>query len=100
MKKGKRIHLLSPAIVLAILAGSVIEASSRPKASDAEPYHANVRAAGANLPLVIRGEDGEWNGGDEPVPLAAFKLLKPNIIVSRRFVNLKTHHSVGVLIVH
>jgi hypothetical protein len=94
--RTRRKNLLTLCASLALLAGLAAETWSRPQSSEAEPYHRAVVEAASNLPNRI----GQWSGDDVPIPFSAIKLLKPNVIYSRRFVNSTTHETVSVLIVH
>ena len=67
----------------------------RPSAVDTEPYHARVRTAAASLPYSI----GSWIGMDTPVPESARALLKPNVIVSRRYHDFHTGQEISLLLV-
>jgi hypothetical protein len=53
------------------------------RAPDPEPYHASVRQAAASVPL----RTGTWFATEEPVPPSAMALIKPNVILSRRYVD-------------
>ncbi|MCL2645704.1 MAG: EpsI family protein [Phycisphaerales bacterium] len=64
-------------------------------APDAEAYHAKIRDIASRAPMLI----GEWVGSDMPVPPAAVALLKPNVILSRKFVNFRTGSQVQFLLV-
>ena len=64
-------------------------------APDAETYHARIRVLAEYAPLRI----GEWVGKDMPVPVAAVTLLKPNVILSRSFINFRTGTEVQFLLV-
>jgi hypothetical protein len=61
-----------------------------------EEYDQRIRAAAAQVPDHI----GPWVSTDEAVPTQAVNTLRPNLIISRRYVNLETGVSVGLLIVH
>jgi hypothetical protein len=92
----RRIPRYIPAILtLLLLAGLTAETLSRPRPSDAEPYHQRVRQAADNIPKVI----GEWVGSDISVPPAAVALLRPNVILHRRFVNSATRRVADFLLV-
>jgi hypothetical protein len=58
--------------------------------------NAQVRSAVGRAPWQI----GHWVGSDEPVPAAAFEILRPNTILSRRFTDLRGGPPVKLLIVH
>lgn len=68
----------------------------RPRARDAEPFHARVRQAVAEIPRKI----GNWEGPrDEEVPPAAVRLLRPNALLQRTYWNPRTGISATLLIV-
>jgi hypothetical protein len=79
--KSPAIILASPVLCLGILAGLAVDNAHHVRPQDAAPYHARVKAAVDAFPYVI----GYWTGSDEPVPTAAVDLLRPNVIVSRRY---------------
>lgn len=88
--------ILSPLLCLAVLAGMWTEAKARVQPADAEPYHQRAKAAIASLPYQING----WVGRDDEIPPAAVKLLRPNYMVSRTYVDpLHISRSAGLLIV-
>ncbi len=62
---------------------------------DASAYHARVRASVDLLPDQI----GDWLGSDAPLPRPAAKLLKPNAIKARRFVNFSTRERASLAII-
>lgn len=66
--------------VLGALAGVVL---SQPGPGVADPWHARVRLAAEELPHVV----GDWVGRDIEPLAGAVKLLKPNVIMHRRYVN-------------
>jgi hypothetical protein len=80
-------------LVLLALAGD--RAFLRTSPAEADDYHAAARAAIEALPVT----NGQWVGVDVPVPVAAVKMLHPNIILSRRFTNIATDESVSFLLV-
>jgi hypothetical protein len=61
-----------------------------------EQYHQSIRTAAEGLPRQISG----WVGEDVPVPVQAVTLLRPNVMLSRRYVNVENGASAGVLFVH
>lgn len=66
-----------------LLAGMVAEQRTHIKPADVEPYHARARAAIEAVPYVI----GYWTGKDDDIPPAAQKLLRPNAILSRTYID-------------
>jgi len=75
--------LISPTLCLALLGGLAIEKQSRVRPEDAEPFHVNAKRAIDSIPYQLGG----WCGQDEEVPPAASKLLRPNAIFSRTYVD-------------
>ena len=62
---------------------------------DAGPYHQNVQKQARKLPAVI----GDWVGVDTSIPTAAISILKPNVLISRQYVNIRTGQNASVLLV-
>ena len=56
-----------------------------------EEYHRRVREAAAAIPRHIDG----WVGEDTPVPAQAIRVLDPNVIISRRYLNVETKYIPG-----
>lgn len=59
-------------------------------------YFAEIREAASRIPYRV----GDWVGADVDVPPAARELLKPNVLMQRRFVNPNTGQTFNVLLVH
>src|SRR5688572_18549062 len=59
-------------------------------------YHARVQAAAKDLPRSFEG----WVGEDIPVPARAISVLDPNVIISKRFLNVENGVTAGFLLVH
>jgi hypothetical protein len=72
-----------PLFSVGLLAGIVAQQRTHLKPQDVEPYHARAKAAIEAVPYVI----GYWTGQDEEIPVAAQKLLRPNAILSRLYVD-------------
>jgi len=86
----------APALVVVLLLGITIEKVwLRAPAQDVEPYHERVRQEAAGLPYQI----GQWVGTDIEVPRGAIALLRPNVLINRRFKNLHTGRVVSMLLV-
>lgn len=88
-------RFLAAAITLVLLLGLAAETLSRPTPVDAEPFHARMRAAREAVPSRI----GDWAGEEVPIPAAAVALLKPNALLSRRYVNQRTGRVASFLLV-
>src|SRR5260221_10175017 len=59
-------------------------------------YHANIRVVAQDVPQRI----GAWIGQDVRVPVQALTMLRPNVMLSRRYVNVENGTTVGLLLVH
>ncbi len=59
-------------------------------------YHEKIRAVAELLPKRI----GAWVGEDVPVSVQATTLLRPNVMISRRYVNIENGLTAGFLLVH
>jgi hypothetical protein len=66
------------------------------RSPDVEHYQDRVRAAAELVP----GRIGAWVGKDAPVPVQALSVLKPNVMLSRRYVNVENGLTASVLLVH
>lgn len=91
-RKSDRAATVVAAVALAAAGGWRL---SLPRPADATAYHARVRAAAAAVPTT----DGDWVGTDVPLPAEATDQLRPNVAVSRRYVNRTTGQAVTVLLV-
>lgn len=78
---------LAPLVCLALLGAAWGERERRLKPSDVAEYHQRARLAVEG----VRYRLGVWSGSDVEVPAAAQKLLRPNALLSRVYVD----HSVG-----
>ncbi|HEY1683557.1 MAG TPA: exosortase-associated EpsI family protein [Tepidisphaeraceae bacterium] len=76
-------QILSPLICLAILAGVYGETLRRVQPANVEPFHAQAKAEIQAIPYQLSG----WVGSDSNIPPAAMKLLHPNVMLSRMYVN-------------
>lgn len=81
---------------LVLLAGIAVDRISLKKpAADTAVYHARLQTVAASIPLM----NGMWMGTDIPIPQGAVALLKPNVIISRRYEEIGTGRHVQVLLV-
>lgn len=78
--------LLPPLLCLGVLAGIRVEKSTHLNPKDAEPYHVQAKRSIESIPYTI----GSWTGADVVVPEAAVKLLRPNVIISRRYTDSRS----------
>lgn len=91
----RMIHFIPALAALVLLIGVTLETLARPRAADAEPFHRHILEESKRMPMTI----GPWRGQDLPVPPAAVTLLKPNVLIQRRFVNSETGRSAEFLLV-
>jgi hypothetical protein len=89
--------ILTPPVLCAVmLGGMVLEKSRHLKPADAAAYHARVREAVMAMDLTIGDrEHGLWVGQDVKQPDAAVQLLRPNVILSRKYTDTTTKTSYG-----
>jgi hypothetical protein len=86
--------LFAPLLLLGLLGAIALQNASHLKPKDVESFHERARIAIKGRPV---GDDryeggipysiGRWTGRDEPIPTEAQKLLKPNAIFSRLYVD-------------
>jgi hypothetical protein len=69
---------------------------STQRTTGVESYHQRIKEAARRVPLQI----GPWVGQNVPVPPQAVSLLDPNVILSRRYVNVENGATASVLLVH
>lgn len=81
--------------IILVFAGAYAIGQSLPDGSEADGYHAKVREAAKDLPREI----GPWKSIDAELPEAAVALLRPNVLISRRYIEDKTERSFALLIV-
>ena len=61
-----------------------------------EAYQQRIRAAADAIPNHI----GPWVGQDVRVPAQALSLLKPNVMISRRYLDVENGATAGLMLVH
>lgn len=75
-----------PLLCAGVLLGITVEQFGHVRPQDAEAYHARVKAAIEQTNFTIGDErSGIWIGKDVKPAKAAVELLRPNIILSRRY---------------
>ena len=90
------LKLISPVIVLCLLAGVYFDKASRHQIPEGvEKYHALVRASIDSIPYVI----GDWVGVDTEIKQEALRILDANVSLSRSYRNLKTGWTATLLLV-
>jgi hypothetical protein len=83
-------------IACLLLGGVAIEwRVYHPEVAGAEQYHRRVRQAIENMPVVF----GDWVSAEAAVPPSAVAMLRPNVILSRRYTNVLTGAHVSFLLV-
>ncbi len=95
MVRGWLTALLPPVATLGLVVGMAIQKRSYATPEDASPYHEHLRELRETIPWVI----GDWIGSEVSVPPAALALLRPNVLISRQYVNSKAGMSANLLIV-
>lgn len=81
--------------VVIVLSSALGVGWSLPDGSGAAAYHQRVKVAAVDLPRDV----GDWSGADTELPESAVALLRPNVLISRRYENKKTGQSFAMLIV-
>jgi hypothetical protein len=66
-----------------------------PEVAGAEQYHRRVREAIEAMPVA----SGDWVSEESPVPPSAQAMLRPNVILSRRYTNLSNGEHASFLLV-
>ncbi|MFK7788087.1 MAG: exosortase/archaeosortase family protein [Phycisphaeraceae bacterium] len=81
--------------LILVLSSAYAVGQSLPDGSEARAYHEQVLAASVDLPRQV----GQWKAIDAELPEAAVALLRPNVLISRRYVDEATGRSFAMLIV-
>jgi len=92
-----RMAMYAPLVCFVLLVGMIV-VRSRPHypPEKIEAYDARIKRAVERIPYKI----GDWVGTDQEVTEAAQKLLKPNVLLERRYQNLSTGRTLSILFVH
>ncbi|HWB52542.1 MAG TPA: exosortase-associated EpsI family protein, partial [Tepidisphaeraceae bacterium] len=80
---------------LCLLGGATVDRSFRTEPADTAPYHERIVKVADASPMRI----GNWIGTNVATPEAAIKLLRPNVIVSKRYINYVTGEWANFLLV-
>jgi hypothetical protein len=90
-------RVIAPALSVALLVTMIARAGVEPqRPPGVEAYHARVREAVKAIPFGI----DSWIGEPVETSLAAVRLLRPNILMERRYTDPQTGASLGLLVVH
>lgn len=90
-------RLGAPVVTVALLVAMLVIGGVQVVSSEqTESYHRKVRELVDQIPYRV----GPWVGTDVEAPPAAVKLLKPNALLQRRFVNPMTGEAFSLLVVH
>lgn len=90
------LNFWSPVLCLLVLGGLIGVSWSRPQPEDAEPYHQRIRSYEQFYPVT---RVANWTSDAVPVPAQAQALLKPNVVISRKFRNTHDGRFVNFLLV-
>jgi Protein of unknown function (DUF3485) len=88
-------NILTIALSLCVLGGAAVDRSFHKEPADTASYHEQIKKVAANAPMRI----GDWMGYDMATPQSAIMLLRPNVIVSKRYINYVTGEAVSFLLV-
>ncbi len=94
-KKSIGLSWACAGISLAALVAAGTVRLSLPKPRSAREYHQRVRSAAEFAPMQI----GSWTGRDTPMYPDAYGALRPNIVISRNYVNTLSAEVVDFLLV-
>jgi hypothetical protein len=92
--KAQSLYRIFGVVILAGVALQRAVAMHRPESMVRN--HEHIRALAEALPHRI----GAWVGEDVVVPVQALNVLRPNVMLSRRYVNLENGCNAGFLLVH
>lgn len=84
--------IASPLLCVALLVGIALQQRTRLRADDevVVEYHRRAKDAIGGIPLIVAGPGGTWTAIDHKLPPAAVRLLRPNEILSRHYVQNTT----------
>lgn len=92
-----RLDRFAPLFAFLILIGLMVQGyAQRIPADKIDAYHARIKLATESLPYWI----GHWSGENRTITESAQRLLKPNVILQRRYQNTETGRIVDILLVH
>lgn len=74
-------HMAPPILALGLLGGMFLETLTHISPERAEPYHRGIREVAETIPVDYNG----WTGEETPIQAEAREMLKPNLVISRRY---------------
>lgn len=92
--KSANLYRILGVLILAVVSIQRAVAMHRP--ASMVRNHEHIRALADAIPHRI----GPWIGEDVAVPVQALTVLRPNVILSRRYTNLGNGHTAGFILVH
>lgn len=98
-KPARRLAWLAPVMTASLLGGMLMYGFTLPVPADANPYHAQIKTIARAITEDPPPELAGWVGKDQEVPREAQVLLRPNLIISRHFVNGRTGEQANLLVV-
>jgi hypothetical protein len=96
MKRLVTMDVVAVMVSVGLLAAVAVERRSVEPPDDASGYHERVRLAAEGAPPYL----GDWAAREMQVPYEAISLLRPNVLLSRQFVNVANGRRVSLLLVH
>jgi hypothetical protein len=91
-----RTLIAAPVLCLGLLGAVAVDASRQQPPPEVDAYHQSIAAlVEKEVPWMIPQANPKWTGQQIPIPEAAQKLLKPNAIVSRGYVDNSPSESRG-----
>lgn len=91
-----RSDIVAIVVALALLGGAAAEQVMLAKPQDADAYHTFVRDAANTIPSL----PSPWKMTVVEVPAPVIAVIRPNLIMGRRFTNSVTGHYVDLMLVH
>src|SRR5688572_11459178 len=82
-----RTMIAAPVLCLGLLSAVAVEQRRQVPPPEAETYHAHLKQIIENQVPWFIGPNNRWTGREVAIPEAAQKLLKPNAIISRGYVD-------------
>jgi len=88
-------NLIIPVFAALLIGGIAADAWTMRKPANADKYHARIKKVADSIPMRMNS----WLGEDVPIEAEATALLKPNVVISRRFFDSVTGVSARFLLV-